>query len=167
MRFVVSVFAMLAALMFGEQAVAQQNDPVSSRLIGTWKIVSVIREEVPSGARMDLMGPNPHGFITYSADGRMVVILVRGDRKKPAATPTAAEAEALFRSVISYAGTYTIAGNEITHHVDISWNESWTGTKQVRLFKFEDNRVTLSTPVSPDPLDGKMSVRSLVWEKVK
>jgi hypothetical protein len=71
------------------------------------------------------------------------------------------------RSVISYAGTYTIAGNEVTHHVDISWNESWTGTKQVRIFKFEGNRVLLSTPVSPDPFDGKLSVRSMVWEKVK
>jgi hypothetical protein len=98
----------------------------------------------------------------------MVAILARSDRKMPAHnTATAAEAENLFRSVISYAGTYTIAGNEVTHHVDISWNESWTGTKQVRIFKFEGNKVSLSTPVSPDPFDGKMSICSLVWEKVK
>jgi len=45
--------------------------------------------------------------------------------------------------------------------------ESWAGTKQLRIFKFEGDRVTLSTPVSPDPMDGKMSVRSLVWEKLK
>ena len=145
-----------------------QSKPLASRLLGTWKLVSVIREEIPSGAKIDLMGPNPQGVITYSADGRMVALLVRGDRNKPAAnTATAAEAENLFRSVISYAGTYTIAGNEVTHHVDISWNESWTGSKQIRIFKFEDNRVFLSTPVSPDPFDGKMSVRSMVWEKVK
>jgi len=146
----------------------QQNNPMASHLLGTWKLMSVIREEVPSGATIDLMGSNPQGFITYSADGRMVALLARGDRKKPVAnTATAAEAENLFRSVISYAGTYTIAGNEVTHHVDISWNESWTGTKQVRIFKFEGDRVSLSTPVSPDPFDGRMSIRSLVWEKVK
>lgn len=154
--------------MTSETAVEQQSNPIASRLLGTWKLVSVIREEVPSGVTIDLMGPNPQGFITYSADGRMVAILVRGDRKKPAAnSATAADAANLFRSVISYAGTYTIAGNEVTHHVDISWNESWTGTKQVRTFKFEGNRVSLSTPVSPDPFDGKISVRSLAWEKVK
>ena len=154
--------------MTSETAVEQQCNPIASRLLGTWKLVSVIREEVPSGVTIDLMGPNPQGFITYSTDGRMVAILVRGDRKKPAANPaTAAEAENLFRSVISYAGTYTIAGNEVTHHVDISWNESWTGTKQVRIFKLDGNRVSLSTPVSPDPFDGKISVRSMVWEKVK
>ncbi len=141
---------------------------MASHLLGTWKLISVIREEVPSGTIIDLMGPNPQGFITYSADSRMVALLVRSDRKKPAAkTATADEAENLFRSVISYAGTYTISGNKVTHHVDISWNESWTGTKQVRIFKFEGNRVSLSTPVSPDPFDGKMSIRSLVWEKVE
>ena len=154
--------------MISESALAQQSGAVASRLFGTWKLVSVIREEVPSGAKIDLMGPNPQGFITYSADGRMVAILVRGDRHKPVAnTVTATEAENLFRSVISYAGSYTIDGNEVTHHVDISWNESWTGTKQVRIFKFEGNRVLLSTPVSPDPFDVKLSVRSMVWEKVK
>lgn len=149
-------------------AAEQQNNPMASHLLGTWKLMSVIREEVPSGATIDLMGPNPQGFITYSADGRMVALLVRSDRQKPVSnTATADEAEHLFRSVISYAGTYTISGNEVTHHVDISWNESWTGTKQVRIFKFEGDKVSLSTPVSPDPFDGKMSIRSLVWEKVK
>lgn len=154
--------------MISETALERQLTPSARHLLGTWSLVSVVREEIPSGATIDLMGPNPKGFITYSADGRMVALLARGDRKMPASnTATAAEAENLFRSVISYAGTYTIAGNEVTHHVDISWNESWTGTKQVRIFKFEGNKVSLSTPVSPDPFDGKMSIRSLVWEKVK
>ena len=151
-----------------ETASEPQINPIASRLLGTWKLVSVIREEVPSGVTIDLMGSNPQGFITYSADGRMMAILVRSDRKKPSAnTATPAEAENLFRSVISYAGDYTIAGNEVTHHVDISWNESWTGTQQVRIFKLEGDRLSLSTPVSPDPLDGKISIRSLVWEKVR
>jgi hypothetical protein len=136
------------------------------RLLGTWKLVSVIREEVPSGARMDLLGPDPKGFLNYHADGRMMVIVVRSDRKKPASNvATAAEAEALFRSMNSYAGTYTVTENEVTHHVDISFNESWTDTKQTRFYKLENSRLTLSTSPSPDPYDGKMSVRSLIWEK--
>jgi hypothetical protein len=98
----------------------------------------------------------------------MMVILVRGDRSKPASNiATAGEAEALFRSVTSYAGSYTVDGDKLTHHVDVSWNESWTGTKQTRFYKFDGDKVILSTPLSPDPVDGKMSVRSLVWQKVK
>jgi hypothetical protein len=139
------------------------------RLLGTWKLVSVIRKEVPTGARVDLLGPDPKGFLNYNADGRMMVMIaVRSDRKKPAGNvPTATEADALFRSMNSYAGTYTVTENEVTHHVDISFNESWTGTKQTHFYKLENSRLTLSTSASPDPYDGKMSVRSLIWEKLK
>ena len=52
----------------------------------------------------------------------------------------------------------------VTHHVDISWNEKFTGGEQKRHFKLDGNRLTLSTPQSPDPIDGKMSVRRLAWE---
>ncbi|HKA71484.1 MAG TPA: lipocalin-like domain-containing protein, partial [Xanthobacteraceae bacterium] len=80
--------------------------------------------------------------------------------------PTAAEADALFKSLLSYAGTYTIDGNEVAHHVDISWNESWTGTRLTRKFRLERNRLYLSVPPSPNPIDGRMGVRSVVWEKL-
>jgi hypothetical protein len=51
--------------------------------------------------------------------------------------------------------------------VDVSWNESWTGTKQTRRFRLDGERLNLTTHPSPDPLDGRMSVRRMVWEKVK
>jgi hypothetical protein len=146
---------------------AATADPVPARLIGTWRLVSNTIEEIPSGARTDLFGPNPIGYIIYAADGRMMILQVRSQRPLPAgASVTSAEAEALFRSLIAYGGTYSVAGDVITHHVDISWNQSWTGTDQVRHFKFEGNRVELATDPSPDPIHGKMSIRRLVWEKI-
>ena len=74
--------------------------------------------------------------------------------------------EALFRSTTSYGGTYTIDGNEITHHVDISWNQSWTGTDQKRVARFDGNRVYLSTVPSLDLITGTMSMRTMTWEKL-
>ena len=53
------------------------------------------------------------------------------------------------------------------HRPDASWNETWTGTDQVRNFKFDGGRLSLATEASPNPFKGKMSVRTLVWEKVK
>jgi hypothetical protein len=50
--------------------------------------------------------------------------------------------------------------------VDVSWNESWTGTEQKRIARFEDNRVYLSTPPSLDPITGTTSVRNMTWEKL-
>lgn len=140
---------------------------VKERLIGTWKLVSALREELPSGPKTDFFGPNPHGFLNYSPDGRMIALLARGDRKAPAGVKASpAEADALFKSMLSYAGTYTVDGNEVTHHVDISWNENFTGTKQKRTATFAGNRLTLSPPPSLDPIDGRMSVRTLTWERV-
>jgi Lipocalin-like domain len=138
---------------------------MTERLLGTWKLVSAVREDIPSGAKTDLFGPDPRGFLNYSADGRMIALITRGDRKTAAnGRPTPAEAEALFRSMLSYAGTYTVEGDVVTHHVDISWNQSFTGGAQKRHFKFEGSRLQLSTPQSLDPIDGRMSVRKLVWE---
>jgi hypothetical protein len=146
---------------------AEPGDPVPPRLLGTWRLVSNTLEEVPSGTKVDLFGPNPIGFINYGADGRMMILQVRRDRPKPAGpVPTAEEAAALFRSLIAYGGTFTVSGNKVTHHVDISWNQTWTGHDQVRFFRFDGNRVELSTELSPDPVHGKMSVRRLVWEKL-
>lgn len=143
------------------------NDVTRQHLLGTWKLVAAVREEIPSGTKSDFLGPNPIGYINYSPDGRMMVLNVGSGRRKPSGVHTTPqEAEALFRSMTSYSGTYSIDGNEITHRVDISWNETWTGTEQKRVARFEGNRAYLSTPPSLDPITGTMSVRTMTWEKL-
>jgi hypothetical protein len=140
----------------------------NTRLLGTWKLVSAVSEELATGQKTNIYRGTPVGFITYGADGRVMTIIVDSDRKKPAANvATAAEAEALFRSMAAYAGTYTIRGNQVIHRPDASWNETWTGSDQIRDYRFEGERLLLATAPSPNPFTGKMSVRTLVWEKVK
>jgi hypothetical protein len=138
-----------------------------AKLIGTWTLVSAVREEIPSGRKVDNFGPNPHGFISYGADGRMLALITRSDRKAPAgARATPQEAEALYRSMLSYSGPYTLEDGVVTHHVDISWNESFTGDKQRRHYRFEDDLLILSTPQSLDPIEQTMSVRHMTWKRV-
>jgi hypothetical protein len=98
----------------------------------------------------------------------MMTVIVRGDRKRPAGHPIGdADAVHLFRSLMSYAGTFEVRGDEVFHHVDISANEIWTGSFQQRFCKIDGDKLALTTPISEDPIDGKISVRSLVWKKVK
>jgi hypothetical protein len=148
-----------------EAASGPVNDSVPAWLLGTWKLVSVLSEDARTGAEVDFFGPRPIGYITYSADRRMMVLIVHGDPKPAGARATPAEADALFKSLVSYAGTFSIDGDEITHHVEVSWNESWTGTQQTRRFQLAGGRLMLETPPSPDPVDGAMSVRRMVWER--
>ncbi len=139
---------------------------MTDRLLGTWKLVGAVREEIPSGATTDLFGTHPQGILNYSPDGRMIALIAHGDRKAAKGKPTSAEAEALYRSMLSYAGRFTVDGDVVTHHVDISWNESFTGGDQKRHFRFDSERLILSTPQSADPIEGKMSVRRMTWQRI-
>jgi hypothetical protein len=140
---------------------------MDERLIGTWRLVSTVSEDLTTGEKTNTWGPSPSGYINYGRDGRMIVINTGSDRRKPTVAPSDGESLALFRSMLAYAGTYEVNGNEVTHHVDSSWNEAWTGTKQVRIATFEgDNRVRLATRPAPDPVSGRMSVRTITWEKM-
>src|ERR1700688_3227878 len=135
-------------------AQADQANSIQQAILGTWKLVSYVREAVPSGAKSDGMGAHPSGYINYGRDGRMIVIIVGSDRNKPAgAVATPGEAEALIKSMLAYAGTYSIdsQARTITHHVDISWDQSRTGTDQLRTYKLEGDRFTLTTEPSTDP----------------
>ena len=141
---------------------------MNDNLIGTWKLVSVKARDLDSGEERDAWGPNPKGYINYGPDGRMIVINARSDRTKPkGVAPTREEAADLFQSVLAYAGRYSVDGDTVTHHVDISWNEAWTGTDQVRFARFDGDRVHLSTQPNPDPVNGRISVRTMTWEKLK
>jgi hypothetical protein len=145
-----------------------QGGTMTERLIGTWTLVSAVREEIPSGEKSYPFGTDPHGFISYGPDGRMIAIITRRGRNAPAdGRGTPVEAEALYRSMLSYAGPYTFDGREVTHHVDISWNESFTGSTQKRFVALDGDVLKLSTPQSLDPIDGKLSVRTMTWKKVK
>ena len=73
----------------------------------------------------------------------------------------------LFKTMVAYGGTYTYNGKTITHQVDISWNENWTGTSQVRNVKFEGRRLILTTNPGPNAIDGKIGIQILTWEKVE
>ena len=143
--------------------------PAKRALYGTWRLVSLTQTVVATGETIDFFGKAPRGFITYGRDGRMMGIIVKDDRPKPAnlATITDQQRADLFRSMVAYGGTYTFDGKIITHHVDISWNEIWTGTDQVRNVKFEGNRLILSTNPQASPPDGKVSVSVLTWERLK
>jgi Lipocalin-like domain len=167
-----ALFLVLLVLAVPCRPLAQtgQTTSVQQQILGTWKLVSYVREEVASGGKSDVMGAHPSGYINYGPDGRMIVVIVGSDRKKPVgpvATPE--EAEALIRSMLAYAGAYTIdsKAKTVSHQVDVSWDQSRTGESHVRNYNLDGDRLTLTTEPSNDPAAGKKTVRTLTWEKAK
>jgi hypothetical protein len=64
----------------------------------------------------------------------------------------------------AYGGMYTFDGKKVEHHVDLSWNEVWTGTTVIREVKVEGDQLIYTTR-PPFGGDGRMSVITVVWEK--
>jgi hypothetical protein len=136
-------------------------------LFGTYKLVSEQRTIVDTGEVIS--ATNSHGYISYDVDDRMVVLIVRNPRPKPEGAEKITDQQRidLFRTMTAYAGTYKFDGSTIEHSIEISMNEVWSGTKQVRTIKRDGERLVYTTPPFPFHTDGKMSINTLVWEKIK
>ncbi len=142
---------------------------LQEKLCGTWRLVSYQRTVVETGETRDFFGRSPRGLLNYSPDGRMIVIVVKQERPRPAEPSRMADRDRveLFQSMVSYAGTYTFDGKTVTHNVEISWNELWTGTNQIRNARIEGRRLILSTDPITDPIDAKQITAVLVWERIE
>lgn len=73
--------ALFAAVMSAAPSSAWAADPV----VGTWRVVSETAEETESKAVHKFYGENPSGFITFTADGRYIILITDSTRKAPAA----------------------------------------------------------------------------------
>jgi hypothetical protein len=158
---------LLAIVATGIPAGAQNPNP--SPIVGTWRVVSFEREVVETKAVSQGFGGNAMGFVTFTPDGRMMLMIIDATRKPPA-QPTATDAEAvrLYRTMNAYAGTYRIQGNEIITHVEISSQQTLTGNDQTRSFKLDGNRLTTMTPpLASGFLNNQTTVTTVVWERVK
>jgi hypothetical protein len=131
-----------------------------SRIIGTWRLLSYVVEVQATGEKLPAMGEKPTGYMTFSPGGR-VFFMLAGEGRKPAKTDH--ERAELLDTLVAYTGTYSIAGDTWTTSVDVAWNPEWAGTKQVRSFKLEGDRIDVLTPwrIMPNWSD-KGATRSII-----
>jgi Lipocalin-like domain len=139
-----------------------------SSIVGTWKFQSFVREVIGTGERQNEFGERPSGYISYQPDGRMFAVLVGDNRIKPSgASPTDEEKAKLFGTLIAYSGTYMLDGDKVTHKIDVSWNQSWTGADQVRFYKVEGKTLTITTAINKNPRDGREGRAIAVFTKTQ
>ena len=133
---------------------------------GVWKLRAYSRRFLDTGeVRSDML---PHAYIIYTPAGHMMSVTVEENRVKPAAGNLSdADCVRLFRTIVSaYAGRYSVADENITHDVELSWNEAWTGTRQVRRFSLVADTMTLETTPRTTG-DNRLVVNTLTWERVE
>jgi hypothetical protein len=160
-----AVAAICVLALVGTAGVARAGD---NPLLGTWKLTSFVRQDVATGQTRPALGEHPGGYIGYASDGRMYALFVAGDRVVPVGgQPTDGERVQLYNSMLAYAGTYTIAGDKVVHHIDTAWNNARLGSDQVRFFKIDGDRLTLTTERNKSPIDGSEGFGVLEFERVK
>ena len=137
----------------------------ANRLAGTWKLVSACGRTL-DGQSETPYGPNPAGLLTYTGDGRVASVISYSGRKSLPVTGGTLEQQAeAFRTCLAYAGSYTLAEDKVTHHVEVSSIENYVNRDLVRDLKVEGDRMVLITP--PTSVNGKIQSVELTWQRLR
>jgi hypothetical protein len=141
-------------------------------IVGTWRMKAWETRADDGRVVTRPLGELPIGYLTYTADGRMAVTGMASARPKLGggvlmsglanASPEA-KAAAL-DTYLSYCGAYSVEGDRVTHHIEVSWWPDLSGTDIVRIFSVSGCGVVLSS--DPFVAHGVEQRHVLEWERV-
>jgi Lipocalin-like domain len=156
---------LLALLFLNISLNAEAGD--TNPVVGTWKLVSTAATSADDKSLVSPMGDHPTGFLTYTTEGRMSLLITHegrpnlsGDRLD---SPIEEQANA-FSNMVAYAGRYSVEGNQLTHHLEAASSQNWVGIDLPRMVTFTGNRVKLEAPIRER--HGVVQKFEQVWERM-
>ena len=164
----------LSLACFRPMTVHSQENP----FVGTWELNSVRAISGDGSVDTAPYGDAPHGYITYTADGYMTVLFSFSDRPNIDGTWRSASesdrAEA-FATVLGYAGTYSVEGQTMTHHITVSTDPNRVGTSVSRIFEIGNGNGTVTLtcftsqeePCTAIALEETAEQYSLKWKRAQ
>lgn len=134
--------------------------------LGTWLLTSC-EHILEDGTSFFPLGPQPLGTLLYSSDGYMSGTLMKRERTRFSTSDlfggTEAERAQAMASYVHYSGKYELKEPWMIHHVEVSLFPNWVGTRQQRLYRFENNNLILSTRLFA--VAGVKQTAHLVWRR--
>ena len=147
----VALVALAMAIAAGSTPASAQT--TAAQIVGNWKLASYVTQR--GVARDEPYGPNPDGFVTFSAGGRFTMQILRPDLPKVASgnrfTATPEESAAIARGLLACFGSWKLinaATGEIMLHVEASSFGNWDGTDQPRFVAVDSDVMTLKIPAA-------------------
>ena len=133
------------------------------KIVGTWKLVSVVYEDQLTKERTPVLGEHPRGRQIATADGRWLALVTAENRPVPKTDEERARA---LQSMIAYTGRYRVEEGKVITKVEAAWNEAWVGGEQVRMIRFEGDRLFIESPPMPHPnVNNKMVQVIVIWDR--
>jgi hypothetical protein len=137
-----------------------ERNMTRDQLVGTWKVLEL---KTTSGGKISHpLGDQPEGFVSMTPT-RLWLLLV-DSRRKPPATPTLSDEEAVtaMKSHVGWTGKYTTEqtpeGLTLTARVDTASSHAITGDDRVYLTRLDGDRLTMKSPGTIVPMTGLPSV---------
>lgn len=141
-------------------------------LVGSWELVDWTvsvgdRSRRPWGGRAK-------GLLTYTEDGRMWAALMATDRPE-VPTRTLSEASPTIRAAaasgfVTYAGSYSLDGDDVIHHVELSLLPNYVGNDERRHIEWIEtgNGVDLQLTTPPTETErGRVVIERLHWTRIE
>jgi hypothetical protein len=136
-----------------------------AKLVGIWKLKSIVGEFQDTGEKSYDWGKNPTGYMVYTSDGRQILIIESEGRKPP---KTDEDRATLFKTMFAWTGIYRFDGDKIITKIDVSWNPAMNNTEFVRRYKLEGDQLTVPTDWGPSTrFPGRTTRGVFTWERVK
>jgi Lipocalin-like domain len=133
-------------------------------LVGAWKLVSA-SSTTSKGERTETpYGAGPVGFLTYTEEGRVTSLISYGGRKSLSIGATPQELAEAFSTFLAYTGRYTLCGDKVIHHIEVSSIQNYVSKDLIRSVKFQGDQIVLITP--PTLVNGKIQTIELIWQRL-
>jgi Lipocalin-like domain len=157
-----AILPSLLAVLIMLASPARADD--KTRIVGTWKLVSVVYEDQETKARTPVYGEHPKGYQIATPEGRWIAVVTGEGRPVPKTDEERAQA---LKTMIAYSGRYRVEDGKVVTKVEVAWNESWVGGEQTRFIRFEtDNLLHIESPPLPHPnLAGKVVRVIVTWQR--
>lgn len=157
-------FLIALSLAFTVHGVWADDTP---SIVGSWKLVSTAALTADGKRLASPMGDHPTGFLLYTADGHMSLLITHEGRPKLSGdrldSPTEERAKA-FSTMVAYAGRYRLDGGRLVHQLQAASSENWVGTELPRVLSFDGNRIKLEAPLQER--HGVVLKFEQVWERI-
>ncbi|MGC1777376.1 MAG: lipocalin-like domain-containing protein [Xanthobacteraceae bacterium] len=142
------------------------NDAELGRhIVGTWTLVSVNYEDQKTKERTPIYGEHPKGIQIATPHGRWLALMTGENRPIPKTDADRAQA---LTTMIAYTGRYRVEDGKVITKVEAAWNEAWVGGEQVRVIRFEGDKLFIESPPMPHPNISDTTVRVIVvWQREK